>query len=510
MNFIAKSTQISKHKTECAIVFAAGKKLLASSNEVDSILGGTLTNLIKQGDFKEDAGASLWIALTPEQSKGGFQRLMIVQLGKPSSDKHTFSKENMSKAIKQIAAKVAHKPFKDVSVFLDDINIEDAINDADSAQWLGQAFAKTLLEKSYVYTTTKGKTKKTTKDTEQKEGKKLGKLLLIGKSASQLTSGLDLGRAVGIGINYARELGNLPGNICTPSYLAEQAKILAKSNTKTTAKILNEKQMETLGMGSLLSVSHGSDEEAKLIVIEYKGKSSGKPIVLVGKGITFDTGGISLKPGSAMDEMKYDMCGSASVLGTMQSLIEFDAKVNVVAVIAAAENMPSGRATKPGDVVTSMSGQTIEVLNTDAEGRLVLCDALTYAEKFKPKAVIDIATLTGACVIALGRHATGLYSNDQDLADALLESGKKTNDKAWQMPLWDDYQSQLDSNFADIANIGGREAGSVTAACFLSRFTKKYSWAHLDIAGTAWVGGAKKGATGRPVSLLFDYVLNAK
>jgi leucyl aminopeptidase len=262
-------------------------------------------------------------------------------------------------------------------------------------------------------------------------------------------------------------------------------------------------------MGSLLSVSAGSDQPAKLIVMHYKGdKKNAPPIALVGKGITFDTGGISLKPGAGMDEMKYDMCGAASVLGCFKAICELEPKINLIGVIAASENMPNGNATKPGDIVRSMSGLTIEVLNTDAEGRLVLCDALTYTERFKPKAVIDIATLTGACVIALGGHATGLFSNHQPLANELLSAGEQTGDRAWQMPLWDEYQKQLDSNFADIANIGGREAGSVTAACFLSRFTKNLQWAHLDIAGTAWRSGSAKGATGRPVSLLTQYLLN--
>jgi leucyl aminopeptidase len=310
-------------------------------------------------------------------------------------------------------------------------------------------------------------------------------------------------------MNNAKELGNLPGNICTPSYLAKQAKTLGRSNSKLSVSILEEKKMRELGMGSLLSVTAGTDQPAKLIVMNYKGGAKkDQPHVLVGKGITFDSGGISLKPGAKMDEMKFDMCGAASVFGTMTAITQLQLPINVVAIVAAAENMPNGNATKPGDVVTSMSGQTIEVLNTDAEGRLVLCDALTYAERFKPKSVIDIATLTGACVVALGKHATGLYSNQDDFAAELLDAGKQIGDRAWQMPLWNDYQPQLNSNFADIANIGGPEAGSVTAACFLSRFAKKFRWAHLDIAGTAWLSGANKGATGRPVGLLTQYLIN--
>ncbi|HAN28905.1 MAG TPA: leucyl aminopeptidase, partial [Haliea salexigens] len=298
---------------------------------------------------------------------------------------------------------------------------------------------------------------------------------------------LDNGAALGRGINYTRELGNLPGNICTPSYLASEARKLSRGNSKVRTQVLEEKKMRELGMGSLLSVSAGSDEPAKLIVIEYRGgKSGAAPQVLVGKGITFDSGGISIKPGAKMDEMKYDMCGAASVLGTLQAVIDMALPLNVTGIIAAAENMPSGRATKPGDVVKSMSGTTIEVLNTDAEGRLVLCDALTFASRFKPAAVIDIATLTGACVVALGSHASAVYANDEALAEQLLSAGTDSHDRGWRMPLWDDYRKQLNSNFADLANIGGPEGGSVTAACFLATFAENYPWAHLDIAGSAW------------------------
>jgi len=274
-------------------------------------------------------------------------------------------------------------------------------------------------------------------------------------------------------------------------------------------EVLERAAIEKLGMGSFLGVTKGSEEPPKLIVMQHlKGRQDQKPVVLVGKGITFDTGGISLKPGAEMDEMKYDMCGAASVLGTFKTIAEMDLPLNVVGIIPTCENMPDGRATRPGDVLTSMSGLTIEVLNTDAEGRLILCDALTYAERFEPSAVVDIATLTGACVIALGHHATGLFSNNDDLAKELLQAGESALDRAWHMPLWDDYQPQLDSNFADMGNIGGRAAGSITAACFLSRFAKKYDWAHLDIAGTAWKSGKEKGGTGRPVPLLTEFLVS--
>jgi leucyl aminopeptidase len=317
------------------------------------------------------------------------------------------------------------------------------------------------------------------------------------------------GAAIGQGMNLARELGNLPGNVCTPTYLAEQAIAIGKQYDSVTTTVLEEADMEALGMGSLLSVSRGSVQPAKLISMEYNGAGNdSKPVVFVGKGLTFDAGGISLKPSQGMDEMKYDMCGSASVFGMIKAIAELKLPINVVGVVPSSENLPDGDANKPGDIVTSMAGKTIEILNTDAEGRLILCDALTYSAKFNPEIVIDIATLTGAIIVALGGNATGLMANDQALADDLIKAGQESFDRVWQLPLWDDYQKQLDSNFADIANIGGKEAGSVTAACFLSRFTEDYTWAHLDIAGTAWVGGKAKGATGRPVPLLVQYLMD--
>lgn len=327
---------------------------------------------------------------------------------------------------------------------------------------------------------------------------------------SAVEDGLSYGAAVGDGMNTAKQLGNLPANICTPSYLAQQAISLGKSKldkASITTEILDRADMQKLKMDSLLSVAEGSDEPPKLIVINYQGTSADeKPIVLVGKAVTFDSGGISLKPGRGMDEMKFDMCGGASVLGVMNSLTQLQLPINVVGIIPATENMPNGRATKPGDVVTSMSGQTIEILNTDAEGRLILCDSLTYAAKFNPDTVIDIATLTGAVISALGKVASGVLSNDQQLANDLIESGTQSADPVWQLPLWEEYDELLKSNFADMANIGGPQAGTITAGCFLARYAKDYKWAHLDVAGTAWVSGANKGATGRPVPLLMEYL----
>jgi leucyl aminopeptidase len=315
------------------------------------------------------------------------------------------------------------------------------------------------------------------------------------------------GVAIANGMALARELGDLPPNICTPTYIAERAQLLA-STFNLKCEVLEESDMEALGMNSLLSVSLGSSQPAKLISLNYSNGGKEDPIVLVGKGVTFDSGGISLKPGSGMDEMKYDMCGAASVLGTMSAVAEMGLKVNLIVVVPTVENMPAHNASRPGDVVKSMSGQTIEILNTDAEGRLILCDALTYCEKFNPKVVIDVATLTGAVIVALGKHHSGVMSNDQNLADNLKASGISSMDTVWQLPLDDEYDELLKSNFADMANIGGREAGTVTAACFLARYTKNYSWAHIDIAGTAWLGGSKKGATGRPVPLLTQYVMD--
>ncbi|NYT59733.1 leucyl aminopeptidase [Alcaligenaceae bacterium] len=332
--------------------------------------------------------------------------------------------------------------------------------------------------------------------------------------ANEAQQGLREGNAIANGMNLTRLLGDLPPNVCTPTYLGNTAKKLSREFKSLKAEVLGLKQIEALKMGSFLSVARGSYEPPAFIVLKHSAntkvaaKDRKAPIVLVGKGITFDAGGISLKPAANMDEMKYDMCGAASVLGTMRSVAELELERDVIAVIPSCENLPSGRANKPGDIVTSMSGKTIEILNTDAEGRLVLCDALTYAERFKPAAVIDVATLTGACVVALGHVNTGLFSQDDTLAESLLQAGRETNDTAWRMPMDDAYQEQLRSNFADIANIGGPPAGAVTAACFLSRFTKSYPWAHLDIAGTAWRSGKDKGASGRPVPLLVQYLLD--
>ncbi len=329
------------------------------------------------------------------------------------------------------------------------------------------------------------------------------------QGAIDLSVALKRGEAIGRAVNLTRTLGNRPGNHCTPSHLADEALALAEGYSELSTEIREEAELKQMGMGAFLSVTAGTSEPAKLIELHYRGGSSkDKPLVLIGKGVTFDSGGISLKPGAGMDEMKFDMCGAATVFGVMQAVAELGLPLNVTGLIAAAENMPAGNATKPGDIVTSMSGKTIEILNTDAEGRLVLCDTLTYAQEMDPALMIDMATLTGACIVALGAHAQALYSNSDELADALLDAGTQMHDRAWRMPLWKDYTKQLESRFADYGNIGGSKAGSVTAACFLQEFVEGVDWAHLDIAGTAWLQGANKGATGRPVELLVRFLLD--
>ncbi|QIC61394.1 leucyl aminopeptidase [Acinetobacter schindleri] len=390
--------------------------------------------------------------------------------------------------VAQTIVKAAQKKFQQISV---DIS-------ALPAQF-HNVFALLLTQAAYAFDEFKSK----------KNEFVLEQINLIATDSPVTAEQLQLLQAVQTGQNLARDLGNRPGNICFPEYLAEQALALAAEYPKLLkVNVLDEQQMADLGMHSFLAVSKGSDRPGRIITIEYHAERSEAPVVLVGKGITFDTGGISLKPGAGMDEMKYDMCGAASVLGTMRALCESGLDIHVVGTIAAAENMPSGKATRPGDIVTTMSGQTVEILNTDAEGRLVLCDTLTYVKRFNPTLVIDIATLTGACVVALGSVLTGMFTPDDELAAELEAAGQTSFDRVWRMPVLDDYQEQLDSPFADIANIGGPKAGSVTAACFLQRFTRDYRWAHLDIAGTAWNSGTNKGATGRPVPLLMQFLAN--
>jgi len=466
--------------------------LTASAQAVDKASNGYLSEIIAEGDIEGKNGQSLLLHKVPGISA---KRVLLLGLGKESDRNDRSFRKLIAGAVS-----VAKSSKVKSALFALDSN---STAESDIYRQVRQLVESATAE-LYQYDETKSK-KADALNIESIH------ILLSEDDSETGESALVDGVSIANGVSVARDLGNLPGNICTPTYLAEQAVQLAEDYDSVTTTIVDEAEMEQLGMHSLLSVGRGSVQPSKLIVMEYKGadRDGEAPHVLVGKGITFDTGGISLKPGAGMDEMKFDMCGAASVFGAMNAIAEMRLPINVVGVVAAAENMPAGNATKPGDIVTTMSGQTVEILNTDAEGRLVLCDALTYAERFNPATIVDIATLTGACIIALGHHATGLLANDDDLAAELLSAGEFAADRAWRLPLWDEFQEQLDTNFADIANIGGRPAGTITAACFLSRFTKEQRWAHLDIAGVAWNSGGKaKGATGRCVPLLSQYLLN--
>jgi leucyl aminopeptidase len=475
-------------RTPCLVVGVGSGSLRGAAKAVDAASGGLLRKLRERGDLKGEWGQTL---LLPAVDGIAAERLLLIGCGDGKAVGDAEFRKLLQGAIGALAElKVAEAHWQLEAI---------AVRERDEAWQLTQlALALTLREYRYTQTVSK-----------PKPALALRKLFVGAGNVAGLRTAVQRGLAIGRGMNLARRLGDLPANICTPAFLASEARALGRRHARLKVSVLDEKKMGELGMGALLSVAAGSDQPARLIVLEYAGGRRGEqPQVLVGKGITFDTGGISLKPGAKMDEMKFDMCGSASVLGTFGAIAELQLPLNVVGIIAATENMPSGSATKPGDVVKSLSGQTIEILNTDAEGRLVLCDALTYAARFKPAAVIDIATLTGACVVALGKHASGLFSNRDDFARELLDAGTAIGDRAWQLPLWEEYQKQLDSNFADMANIGGPGGGAITAASFLARFTRDYRWAHLDIAGTAWDEGAAKGATGRPVGLLTQYLID--
>jgi len=493
MDYSLKSGDITQLKTACLIVGVyVGGKLTATAELVNQASQGQLARVLKKGDLSGKPGSTLMLYDIPGNRA---ERILAVGLG---SEKST-TLSDFSKAIAKAVTVVDKSHSIEALCTLTASPVEGI-----SPYTMVRASVIQAEESLYQFNQCKSEAKHP-----KRPLKKLG--LYTGASRrniSTLAKAAKHGYAIATGIRTAKDLSNLPGNLCTPEFLASEARALSRRSKKLTVKVLSEKQMEKLGMGALLSVSRGSRQPAKLIVMEYQGgKPNSKPIALVGKGLTFDAGGISLKPAAGMDEMKYDMCGGASVIGTMAACIGMELPVNVVCVIPTSENLPDGEANKPGDIVTSMSGQTIEILNTDAEGRLILCDALTYVERFKPTAVVDIATLTGACVVALGNQASGLLANDDKLASELLAAGESCSDRAWRLPLWEEYQKQLDSNFADMANIGGKGGGTITAACFLSRFAKKFKWAHLDIAGTAWKSGAAKGATGRPVALLTQFLL---
>jgi leucyl aminopeptidase len=489
VEFSIKAAAPEKLKSDCVAVavFAAGK-LSAAAQALDRASKGRISGILKQGDFDAKPGSTLMLY---ELAGVASKRVLLVGFGAQSEAAAKEFRDGVRGAVRAIA----EAGLGEAVLYVSDIAVKDR-----DAKWVTMQAAMACLENTYRFDRLKSKSN---------GHRKTLKRIILGllRESRVLGAALERGIAIGEGVNFARDLGNLPPNICTPGYLAEQARALGKIH-KLKVTVLERKDMEKLGMGSLLSVSDGSRQPPKFITVEhYGGPKQQKPVVLVGKGVTFDTGGISLKPGAEMDEMKYDMSGAGSVLGTLRAVAAMKLPLNVIGVIPATENMPGGNATRPGDIVTSMSGQTIEILNTDAEGRLILCDALTYSERFEPAAVIDIATLTGACVIALGHVVSGLFANDDRLANEVTAAGQVSWDRVWHMPVLEDYQEQLKSNFADMANIGGRPGGSITAACFLARFAKKFKWAHLDIAGTAWKSGRDKGSTGRPVPLLTQFLM---
>ncbi|PCI21510.1 MAG: leucyl aminopeptidase [Piscirickettsiaceae bacterium] len=493
MQFVSKKGQTDKLSTPCLIlpVFSKGKQSPVTEL-FDNAHDKQIANVLKQGDATGKAGNTLLLQI-PAGSKT--KRVLLVGLGEQGKTTDV----DFNKAASASVNALKKLPIKSICSTLLAVNVVDKDDN-----WKVRQLVLKAREVLYQYTET------LTSSAPDANVLDKCQLLVTGDtSATAIDKAASIASSIANGIDSAKKLADLPGNYCTPTYLADTAKALGKKHKSLKVTVLDEAKMEKLGMGSLLSVSRGSRQEAKLITMEHNGgPKSQQPIVLVGKGLTFDAGGISIKQSSGMDEMKYDMCGGASVFGVMQMCAELNLPINVVGVVPSSENLPDGDANKPGDIVTSMSGLTIEILNTDAEGRLILCDALTYSAKFKPDVVIDIATLTGACVVALGKHATGLLGNNDELANELLGAGIKAGDKAWQLPLWDEYRPQLKSNFADLANIGGPAGGTITAACFLSRFTEDYKWAHLDIAGTAWKSGADKGATGRPVHMLSQFILD--
>ncbi len=492
MEFSIKSGTPERQRSACVVVGVyEPRKLSPAAEIIDNAAQQFLSEILRRGDMEGKANTTLLLHGVPGVEAA---RILLVGLGKEREFHEKEYRAALATAVRQLNETGGF----DGTLYLTELEVKKR----DVAWRIRQA---ALVVQETIYRFDRLKSKK------NDVRRPLRKLTFCVSRRNQLgaaEAALAEGLAIAAGMELAKDLGNLPGNICTPTYLADQATQLAKSHG-LGVEILERADMEKLRMNTLLSVARGSHEPPKFIVLRHPGGAAGaKPTVLVGKGITFDSGGISLKPGLEMDEMKYDMCGAASVLGALKAAALLKLPLNVVGVIPTTENMPGGAATKPGDIITSMSGQTVEILNTDAEGRLILCDALTYVERFDPDCVVDIATLTGACVIALGHVATGLLANRDSLARELLAAGDDAYDRAWQMPLWDDYQEQLKSNFADMANIGGRAAGTITAACFLARFSEKYPWAHLDIAGTAWRSGKEKGATGRPVPLLTQFLID--
>jgi leucyl aminopeptidase len=492
VEYAAKSGSPEKQRVACVIVGVFEHRRLSEAAEtLDKASGGQLAGILRRGDMDGKLKQTLLLHSLPNTL---CDRVLLVGCGK----EREFDDARYRQAVRAAFQALRQSGARDATTYLASLPVRGR-----DLAWKVRETVVASEELSYRFQPPKD---------EEGPDTRLRSLTVGVDSRRDLDDAeatLRSAQAIAAGTLTARHLGNLPPNVCTPAYLAEQAEALAAADSAISVKILETADMEALGMGALLSVARGSRQPPKLIVLEYgAGMGREPPIALVGKGVTFDSGGISLKPGAAMDEMKFDMCGAASVLGTFKAVSQMQLPIHLVGIIPASENLPDGNASKPGDIVTSMAGKTIEILNTDAEGRLLLCDALTYAKRYEPRVIIDIATLTGACVVALGSQASGLFSNDATLARALLAAGEATGDRAWQMPLWPEYQKQLDSNFADMANIGGREAGSVTAACFLWRFVDDHQrWAHLDIAGTAWKSGKEKGATGRPVPLLVEYLI---
>ncbi len=492
MEFSVKSGNPEKQRTACIVLgIFEPRRLSPPAEQLDKATGGFLSNLLRRGDLEGRLGQTLLLHNVPDTL---CDRVLLIGCGR----ERDFSDVQYRKVIAQAAKTLNETGAMEAVSYLTELHLK-----GHDTYWKVRQAVEATEDALYRFDQLKSK-----KDSERRPLRKLTFNVPGRRDLAGSEQAIREGVAVANGVKLAKDLGNLPPNVCTPSYLADHALELGKKHKQLRVQVLEQADMEKLGMGALLAVARGSRQPPKLIVLEYRGLKDEKPVALVGKGITFDSGGISIKPADKMDEMKFDMCGAASVLGTLAACAELQLPVNVVGIVPTTENLPGGNATRPGDIVTSMSGQTIEILNTDAEGRLILCDALTYCERHEPVAVIDIATLTGACVVALGKHASGLLSNHSPLAHDLLNAGKVSGDRAWELPLWEEYQDQLKSNFADMANVGGRDAGAITAASFLARYTKKFHWAHLDIAGTAWKSGDQKGATGRPVPLLMQYLLD--
>lgn len=486
MKINIKTDLITKISCDIITLGIDDKNRIIDSSKLNKKTVSYLNNVLALGDISEKFGSARVV-----HGDQFYPKVLLIRIGNPK----TLASDQLYSVILTIANELKSLKFKTLL-----LPINQFMNASLSSHAVAEYSVRGLIDASYVINSLK---------TLNQVKRNIFQTIIhySGSELNQVKTGIKYGEAVMEGGNLTKDLGNLPPNICTPKYLASVATKLGKEY-KFKVSIFDQKKIEKLKMGSFLAVAKGSREEPRFITIEHnKGPKNQKPIVLVGKGITFDAGGISIKPSADMDEMKYDMGGAASVMGVMKTVGALNLPLNIIAIIPSCENLPDGLALKPGDIVTSMSGQTIEVLNTDAEGRLILCDALTYAERYKPETVIDIATLTGACVIGLGHHATGLFSNHDPLSTELEVAGIRALDKAWKMPLWEEYQPQLNSNFADMANIGGRAGGSITAACFLSRFAKKFNWAHLDIAGTAWKSGKEKGSTGRPVPLLSQFLI---